>query len=362
MDIQTAKQEVIRTALALVETGLVARTWGNVSCRIDDKYFAVTPSGIGYERLTPDNVVVVNIETLAYVGEINPSSESGIHAAVFKMDPDVNFVIHTHQVYATCFSVAGFGTLAPTPAQQEHLRTKITLSGYGLPGSRKLRKAVMAAYAPDARAVIMQRHGALLAGKDRKEAFERAVFLEDACRNAMLEMAEAHERALSAPVLRAERSTDAASPGAIGIIASEQEDFSVFSALYAAAFERYPELRAVSLFSTPAISAQSAAGGRIPALLDDFAQIVGIDAFITANTTPQTTVSKRKGRGAVFLAGKGALCFAENPSDLDAIQILCEKNALAWLHASRFGKVKALSLRDRRIMRYWYVNRYSKKR
>ena len=362
MDIQTAKDEVIRTGRALVQTGLVARTWGNVSCRIDGRRFAVTPSGIGYERLTQDEIVVVDNETLAYEGEIRPSSESGIHAAVYRVDPDVNFVIHTHQVYATCLSVAGFKTLAPTPAQQERLRTKIGLAGYGLPGSKKLRKAVMAAYAPDTRAVIMQRHGALLAGKDRKEAFERAAFLEDVCRDAMREIAEAHERALLTPALRVERGAGKASPRALGIIASEQEDFAVFSSLYETAFALHPGLRAVSLLITPALRAQSAGRRRIPAILDDFAQIVGADANVTASHSPQKIISKREGRDAVFLAGKGVLCFAEDPYDLVAIQILCEKNALAWQHARRFGWVKALSRRDRKILRHWYVTRYAKKR
>ena len=355
MDIQAAKIEVVRAGLDLVKWGLVARTWGNVSCRIDAKRFAVTPSGVGYERLTPDKIVIVDNETLAYEDEASPSSESGIHAAVYRADPEVNFVIHTHQLYATCLSVAGFETLAPTPAQQERLRTKIVLAGYGLPGSKKLRKAVMAAYAPDARAVLMNRHGALLAGTNRREAFERAAFLEDVCRDAMKEIAEAHEYAL--PALSAARGADA-----IGIIASEQEDFAVFSSLYEAVFARWPELKAVSLLMTPAISAQSAAGHRIQAILDDFAQIVGADAFVAAANSPSAVMAKRKGRSAVFLKGESALCLAENPSDLDAVQTLCEKNALAWQHASRFGKVKALGLSDRRLMRRWYLTNYSKKR
>ena len=361
MDIRTAKIEVVRAGRALVEQGLVSRTWGNVSCRIDGEKFAVTPSGIGYERLTPDLIVVVDCNTLDYTGDIKPSSECGIHAAVYRKDPEASFVIHTHQTYATCLSVAGFKTLAPTISQQASLGARIVLAGYGMPGTKKLRRAVMKVYAPDARAVLMRRHGALIAGTGREDAFNRAAMLETICRNAMKEIAEAHEAALGNAALTAKHAGTSSS-GTIDVIASEQEDFAVFNSLYKAAFKRWPGLNAVSLLITPAICAQSSACRLIPALLDDFAQIVGPDALVAEANAPAKAIEKRKGRSAVFLKNEGVFCFAEDPSDLEAIQALCEKNALAWQHAGRFGKVKALSLIDRYIMRRWYLTRYSGKR
>ena len=108
MDIQAAKELVIKAGKEVVASGLIARTWGNISCRIDDKQFVITPSGRAYEDLTPDEIVLVNIEDLAYDGDVKPSSEKGIHAEAYKLRPEVNFVIHTHQMQASVVSALGF--------------------------------------------------------------------------------------------------------------------------------------------------------------------------------------------------------------------------------------------------------------
>ena len=70
MDIIQAKEIVIAAGKKLVETGLIARTWGNVSCRIDDQSFVITPSGKAYESLTPDDIVLVRMDDLSYDGDV----------------------------------------------------------------------------------------------------------------------------------------------------------------------------------------------------------------------------------------------------------------------------------------------------
>lgn len=104
MDILQAKKEVIAAGLRLVEKGLIARTWGNVSCRVDENSFVITPSGKPYEGLTPDDIVEVKIDTLSYEGNVKPSSEKGVHAEVYKAHPEAGFVIHTHQKFASIIS------------------------------------------------------------------------------------------------------------------------------------------------------------------------------------------------------------------------------------------------------------------
>ena len=79
MDILQAKKEVIAAGLRLVEKGLIARTWGNVSCRVDENSFVITPSGKPYEGLTPDDIVEVKIDTLSY--EVAPISLLSVDAA-----------------------------------------------------------------------------------------------------------------------------------------------------------------------------------------------------------------------------------------------------------------------------------------
>ena len=102
-----AKEEVIRAGRELLESGLIARTWGNISARISDSRFVITPSGLSYDSLTPDDIVEVDIEDCAWEGDVKPSSEKGVHAAAYRQRPDVHFVLHTHQDYATALSVLG---------------------------------------------------------------------------------------------------------------------------------------------------------------------------------------------------------------------------------------------------------------
>ena len=106
-DVEEAKKLVVEAGKKLLETGLIARTWGNVSARISDTQFVITPSGRAYDTLTPDEVVVVNIDDCSHEGDIKPSSEKGIHADAYKHHPLVNFVIHTHQKAATIVSITG---------------------------------------------------------------------------------------------------------------------------------------------------------------------------------------------------------------------------------------------------------------
>ena len=108
MDILEAKKIVVEAGKQLVKTGLIARTWGNVSCRISDTQFVITPSGRAYESLTPDDIVLVNMADLSYEGDIKPSSEKGIHAQCYLHRPEIGFVIHTHQANASIVSAIGW--------------------------------------------------------------------------------------------------------------------------------------------------------------------------------------------------------------------------------------------------------------
>ena len=102
-----ARRLVAESAKRLLDAGLVARTWGNISARIPDGQFIITPSGMGYEHMGPEDLVKVRIEDCSWEGERKPSSEKGIHADAYRLRPEVNFVIHTHQEAASIYGVTG---------------------------------------------------------------------------------------------------------------------------------------------------------------------------------------------------------------------------------------------------------------
>ena len=103
--IDKARELVLKAGLELCEAGLVARTWGNISARVSDTQYVITPSGRAYDTLTKEDIVLVNIADGTYEGDVKPSGEKGVHAAVYELCPDMNFVIHTHQNYASALSV-----------------------------------------------------------------------------------------------------------------------------------------------------------------------------------------------------------------------------------------------------------------
>lgn len=179
MDVLTAKKLVIEAGEKLVESGLIARTWGNVSCRVDDKTFVITPSGKPYIGLTPDDIVEVAIDSLEWSGGVKPSSEKGIHAEVYKEYPEAGFVIHTHQKVASVISALRSGIETVTGEAKKLIGDRILIGSYGLPGTKKLRKGVTKALRlSPSKAVIMAHHGALCFGRDSAEAFAVAETLE----------------------------------------------------------------------------------------------------------------------------------------------------------------------------------------
>ena len=170
-DILEAKQLVIKAGHRLLETGLIARTWGNVSCRISDTHFVITPSGRAYNNLTPDDIVLVKIDDLSYDGDVKPSSEKGVHAEVYKHRPDVNFVIHTHQLNASMVSVLRSDINFVPEKSASIIGDHVPVSSYGLPSTKKLKNGVVETLkrsdskaillsntAPSAWAQIVRRH------------------------------------------------------------------------------------------------------------------------------------------------------------------------------------------------------------
>jgi len=163
---------VIQAGHELVEKQLIARTWGNISARISETEFVITPSGKPYETLTASDLVKVRIEDLFYEGEIKPSSEKGVHAACYQAHPEVNFIIHTHQQYATAISVEGKDfDFAPC-------------AGYALSGTKKLIKMVAESVEKhsESKAFLMNRHGAVCFGTTYEEAFKAAFELEESAK------------------------------------------------------------------------------------------------------------------------------------------------------------------------------------
>ncbi|MEI1280125.1 class II aldolase/adducin family protein [Leptospira venezuelensis] len=182
MEIDKAKKTVRDAGIRLLKSGLIARTWGNISQRIDENYFAITPTGRTYDDLTPEEIVQVNIEDLTHIGKIKPSYEKGLHSAAYKLRPNIGAVIHTHQLQAAVVAAARKDVPVLNPQMKKIIGGPVLCTDYSLPGTKKLIK--MAIHALDksgSKAVLLANHGTLCVGKDMEDAFQVALELERVC-------------------------------------------------------------------------------------------------------------------------------------------------------------------------------------
>ncbi len=181
MDLEAIKKEVCEAGKLLLKEGLVARTWGNVSIKISDTQMIITPSGRMYDELTPNEMVLVDIYTLKYDGNLKPSSELKLHCQVYKTRPHINAVIHTHQMYASIVAAAQKDVVVLNEEYQKILGAKIIKAApYALPNTKKITVETASAI-EQSNAALMSNHGVVCIGTTLENAFEVARTLEKAC-------------------------------------------------------------------------------------------------------------------------------------------------------------------------------------
>lgn len=175
------KNEVIKTGKFLLDNGYVSRTWGNISCKIDDDYMAITPSGRTYDALKADDIVLLNINTGEYLGKIKPSSEFKLHLEIYKSRKDVNAIIHTHQINASTVSAARIEIPPILDDMAQIIGPSIKTAKYALPGTDELANNAVKAL-EGRNACLLANHGAVCIGRDLDEAYAICEILEKSCK------------------------------------------------------------------------------------------------------------------------------------------------------------------------------------
>lgn len=344
------RREIIDTGIELLEEKLVARTWGNISARIDADNYLITPSGLDYTSMREEDIVSVNIKTGEYTGINRPSGEKGVHSAAYEVFDDVNFVVHTHQTYATAVSLAGFDSLEATagsPAGSESFETSdgstagsesfditeeeieklggIALAEYGLPGTKEITNACKSALLTGAHTVLMIHHGVLVLGKDKEEAMKRVKLLESICERNV-------KRVIKDNTLN----------NYLKALGTCPEDNSSY---------RYCEV-----LTDNALIALSNSETEIFSQLDDVSQMIGTKIVTVDSLDKALKLSDN----AVLIKGVGALIKAENKDDLEALKVLMNKMAIVKLYTKAKNVKAEISIEESDFMHYDYVTRYSK--
>ena len=179
--IESIRQEIIEGGLRLVKEGLVARTWGNISIRVDETYMLITPSGRTYEDLTPHDIVLVNYHTSKHEGDIKPSSEKELHCEIYRTRKKINAVIHTHQMNASTVAAAHREVPPILDDMAQIIGPSVRVADYALPSTKKITKKTVKAL-KGRNAALMANHGAVCVGRDLEEAFVVCQVLEKACK------------------------------------------------------------------------------------------------------------------------------------------------------------------------------------
>ncbi|MEV7957164.1 class II aldolase/adducin family protein [Streptomyces sp. NPDC058316] len=169
---------VVATARRTAADGLVVGTSGNVSARVGGTVL-VTPSGVPYERLGPEDAVGVDLEGNRVLGELAPTSELPLHLAVYR-NSDAAAVVHTHAVHATAVSTL-VPEVPPVHYAAAMLGGTVRVAAYARYGTEELAENMLAALR-DRTGCLLQNHGTVTHGATLEEAYDRTAQLEWLCR------------------------------------------------------------------------------------------------------------------------------------------------------------------------------------
>lgn len=190
--VQAAREEVAALHAELPRNGLVVWTAGNVSARVPDAdLFVIKPSGVSYDDLTPDTIVVCTLDgekiddgTGAH---LQPSSDTAAHAYVYRNMPEIGGVVHTHSPYATAFAARGEAIPCVLTMTADEFGGEIPLGPLALIGDDSIGQGIVDTLRGSrSPAVLMAQHGPFTVGKDARAAVKAAVMCEEVARTTHL--------------------------------------------------------------------------------------------------------------------------------------------------------------------------------
>lgn len=339
-ELKQGRKLVVKAGNELSQAGLVARTWGNISAKISEDQYVITPSGRDYKSLTDEDIVIVNRKDGSYEGNIRPSGEKGIHSAAYELRNDVQFVIHTHQNFASALSI--LETVFPVEGENERnvLGEEIPCAAYGMYATEKLIHAVRKEMQehPLSKAVLMKNHGALCMGNSYEEAFSVAYALEKESRYIM--------RRLCGNRLPDEK--------------KKIEKFELPKSLKKE-IERVSECRESICSAEPYTVAVSRLGKTVYPYLDDLAQIAGISVRCAGSLDDASEiVSELSVKNAILIKNRGAICTGTDKEEAEAVVQVLEKACIAAYLANKIGNIRPISYYHAKKDRQGYINSYSK--
>ncbi|MFD7452936.1 L-ribulose-5-phosphate 4-epimerase [Kitasatospora sp. NPDC059827] len=172
----------------LVRYNLVVWTAGNVSARVPgEDLLVIKPSGVSYDDLSPENMILCDLDGNVVEGEHAPSSDTAAHAYVYRHLPEVGGVVHTHSTFACAWAARGEAVPCVLTAMADEFGAEIPIGPFALIGDDSIGRGIVDTLRGHrSPAVLMQNHGVFTIGKDAKAAVKAAVMCEDVARTVHL--------------------------------------------------------------------------------------------------------------------------------------------------------------------------------
>ncbi|CUH94833.1 hypothetical protein P22_0899 [Propionispora sp. 2/2-37] len=186
MLLEGLRKEVLEASWDLLKYRLVTLTGGNVSGR-DPKtgYIAITPSGMAYEKLSPEDIVVIDMEGKAVEGKWKPSVDTPDHLYIYKKREDIFSIIHTHSTFACSFAMLRQEIPCATTTLANEVGGTVPVAAYSPVASGLIGPSVIEAIG-DKSACLLANHGVMAVGPSVKHALTAAVMLEDNAKSYLL--------------------------------------------------------------------------------------------------------------------------------------------------------------------------------
>ena len=186
--IRAVRADVAALHRQLVRYGLVVWTGGNISGRVPGTdLFVIKPSGVDYDDLTPESMIVCDLGGVVLEGDFAPSSDTAAHAYVYRHMPEVGGVVHTHSPYATAWAARGEAVPCVITGQADEFGGEIPVGPFAIIGDESIGEGIVATLTGHrSRAVLMQNHGVFTIGRNARDAVKAAVMAEDVARTVHL--------------------------------------------------------------------------------------------------------------------------------------------------------------------------------
>ena len=186
--LKSLREQVAVLHAELVRYGLVVWTAGNVSGRVPGhELLVIKPSGVSYDELTPESMIVCDLDGNVVEGDLSPSSDTAAHAYVYRHMPEVGGVVHTHSTYACAWAARGEPVPCVLTAMADEFGGEIPVGPFALIGDDSIGRGIVETLSGHrSAAVLMRSHGVFTIGKDARAAVKAAVMCEDVAKTVQL--------------------------------------------------------------------------------------------------------------------------------------------------------------------------------